>query len=188
MLHEYNGLCNGLMGSCCPVFGAFCLARMFHLSLMAAYQVFEHTVHINASATTVERCFTDLTLMHRWLNPALRCEPVGEWSTDIGGRSRFVIQIPILKPTLYSTVVEREPGLVVWKFDGFFRGRDRWECQPEQDGTRLLNRFEFQIPNPIVRIGFKTFAAQLTQKDMEAQLKRLKRVAEAEYRLSGRVR
>lgn len=87
---------------------------------MAATQVFEQSIKINASATIVERCITDLTLMHRWLNPALRCYPVGDWNTEIGGKSRFAIAIPIIQPSLNSTVVEREPGLVVWEFTGFF--------------------------------------------------------------------
>jgi hypothetical protein len=117
-----------------------------------ASQVFENSIAIAASATSVERCFTDLDLMHRWLNPALRCEPIGKWSTELGSESRFVIQIPLLKPTLKSVVVEREPGLVVWEFSGFFKGRDRWECQPEVQGTRLLNRFEFEVPNQLRRL------------------------------------
>jgi hypothetical protein len=142
-------------------------------------QVLEQSIQINATATVVERCFTDLALMHRWLNPVLRCEPVGEiWSTDVGSQSRFRIQIPLLQPTLRTVVVEREPGLVVWEFQGFFQGRDRWECQPIENGTHLLNRFEFQIPNPIVSWGFQTFAASWTQQDMQDQLRRLKRVAE----------
>lgn len=145
-------------------------------------QVFEQFIHINASATAVERCFTDLVLMHRWLNPVLRCEPIGDWNTDLGGKSRFVIKIPLLQPTLNSTVVERAPGLVVWEFRGFFQGRDRWECQPTEKGTTLLNRFEFEIANPIVRYGFKRFAFQWTKQDMQAQLRRLKRVAEEVYR------
>ncbi len=148
---------------------------------MSNTQVFEQSIQINASATVVERCITDQTLMHRWLNPALRCEPVGEWSTEIGSRSRFVIQIPLLQPTLQSVVLEREPGLVVWGFKGFFQGRDRWECQPNNKGTRLLNRFEFKIPNPMISWGFKIFAATWTQNDMKAQLRRLKRVAEEVY-------
>ncbi|XPM58424.2 MAG: SRPBCC family protein [Leptolyngbya sp. IPPAS B-1204] len=41
-------------------------------------QVFEQSIHIKASATAVEQCFTDLALMHRWLNPVLRCEPIGD--------------------------------------------------------------------------------------------------------------
>jgi hypothetical protein len=147
---------------------------------MPAAKVFEHTIQINASATIVERCITDLTLMHRWLNPALRCEPVGDWSTDIGSQSRFVIQIPIIKPTLNTTVVERQPGLVVWGFEGYFQGRDCWECQPNQEGTCLLNRFEFEIPNPLISWGFKTFAESWTTQDMQAQLRRLKQVAERE--------
>lgn len=147
---------------------------------MSQQQVFEQSIQINAPATVVEHCIADLVLMHRWLNPALRCDPVGEWSTDMGSRSRFVIEVPLLQPTLESTVVEREPGLIVWEFDGFFKGRDRWECQPVEKGTRLLNRFEFEVPNPIIRWGFNTFAATLTQQDMQAQLRRLKRVAEGQ--------
>ncbi len=145
---------------------------------MFAMEIFEQSIDINAPATVVERCITDRVLMHRWLNPALRCEPVGDWGTDIGSKSRFVIQIPVLKPTLYSTVVERQPGLVVWGFEGFFKGRDRWECQPIEKGTCLVNRFEFEIPNPLVSWGFKTFAENWTKEDMQAQLRRLKRVAE----------
>ncbi|MBW4657808.1 MAG: SRPBCC family protein [Drouetiella hepatica Uher 2000/2452] len=141
-------------------------------------EAFEQSIQIYASATAVERCITDLTLMHRWLNPALRCEPIGKWSTELGSRSRFVIQVPWVKPTLKSVVVEREPGLVVWEFSGFFKGRDRWECQPNKQGTLLVNRFEFNIPNPLVRYGFNTFAANWTKQDMQEQLRRLKRVAE----------
>jgi hypothetical protein len=151
---------------------------------MSSSQVFEQTIQINASATAVEQCLTDLTLMHRWLNPALRCEPIGDWSTAIGGKSRFIIQVPLLQPALNSVVVEREPGLIVWEFRGFFQGRDRWECNPELEGTRLVNRFEFNIPNPIVKFGFHTFAAKWTQADMQAQLRRLKRVAEEVYQTS----
>ena len=145
---------------------------------MSDPQVFEQSIQINAIATLVERCITDRDLMHRWLNPALRCEPIGDWSTELGSESRFVIQVPWLQPSLKTKVVERSPGLVVWGFEGFFQGCDRWECQPEAQGTLLLNRFEFEIPNPIVRVGFDRFAASWTQADMQAQLQRLKRVAE----------
>jgi len=83
-----------------------------------------------------------------------------------------------LKPTLISVVIEREPGLIVWGFQGFFQGRDRWECQPIPSGTKLINRFEFEIANPLIEFGFNRFAATFTKADMEAQLRRLKRVAE----------
>ena len=145
-------------------------------------QIFEQSIEISATATVVENCIIDIALMHRWLNPALKCQPVGKWSTEIGGRSKFIIQVPLIQPTLISTVVERRPGLIVWQFKGFFEGRDRWECQPEENGklprTTLLNRFEFTIPNPLVSFGFRQFAATLTKQDMEAQLQRLKQVAE----------
>ncbi|MBE9137203.1 SRPBCC family protein [Nodosilinea sp. LEGE 07088] len=147
---------------------------------MSTHQAFTHSIWVRASATDVERCLTDLDLMHRWLNPALRCEPIGDWSTALGARSRFIIQLPGWQPVLFSTVIEREPGLVVWAFEGFFNGQDRWECRPELEGTQLLNRFEFEIPNPIVKAGFNWFAAEWTQRDMAAQLNRLKQVAETE--------
>lgn len=145
---------------------------------MSLPQVFEQSIQINASATAVEQCITDITLMHRWLNPLLRCEPVGKWDTTVGSESRFIIEMPVVQPTLKSVVVEREPGLIVWEFEGFFKGRDRWECQPTAQGTRLINRFEFEIPNPIISWGFNSFAAKWTKEDMQAQLRRLKRVAE----------
>jgi Polyketide cyclase / dehydrase and lipid transport len=152
--------------------------------------IFEQSIVINTSATIVEQCFTNLEKMHYWLNPALRCEPWENtiWSTEIGAKSQFLIQIPLLKPVLISTVIERKPGVVVWEFEGFFRGRDRWEAQPQNDpqyqGTQhqrtlLINRFEFIVPNPIVAFGFNTFAAKWTKADMERQLQRLKRVAES---------
>lgn len=149
---------------------------------MSLSRVFEQSIYIRASATAVERCLTDLELMHTWLNPALRCEPIGDWDDALGAKSRFVIQIPLLKPSLTSRIVEREPGLVVWSFEGFFVGRDRWECQPQIEGTLLLNRFEFSIPNPVIAFGFDRIAADWTREDMQAQLRRLKRVAERSYR------
>ena len=145
---------------------------------MSSPEVFAQSIEIEATPAVVEHCITDRTLMHRWLNPSLYCEPVGEWSTDLGSQTKFMIQIPVIKPTLLSTVVERRAGLVVWEFNGFFTGRDRWECQPIENGTLLLNRFEFQIPNPVVSRGFNTFARGLTKTDMQAQLNRLKRIAE----------
>ena len=145
---------------------------------MVEPESFQQSIYIEAPLAIVDHTITDRTLMHRWLNPALRCEPVGDWSSDLGSQTRFMIQVPLLKPTLYSTVVERQLGLVVWAFEGFFRGRDRWQCHPEASGTRLVNQFEFEIDNPIVAWGFYTFAAPWTRKDMQAQLHRLKQVAE----------
>ncbi len=140
--------------------------------------IFEQSIQIRASATAVDNCITDLALMQRWLNPVLKCEPMGEWRTSVGSKSKFIIQIPVIQPTLKNVVLAREPGLIVWGFDGFFKGTDRWECEPNERGTRLINQFEFKIPNRVVAWGFARFAATWTKADMEAQLRRLKRVAE----------
>ncbi|HEY9827082.1 MAG TPA: SRPBCC family protein [Stenomitos sp.] len=142
-------------------------------------RVFEQSIDIQADLQRVDQTITERDLMHRWLNPALRCEAIGAWSTAIGAECLFVIQIPFWKPTLRSRVIERRLGLVVWEFDGFFQGCDRWECQPEADRIRLTNRFEFTIPSPIIATGFNIFAAHWTRRDMQSQLIRLKAVAES---------
>lgn len=142
-------------------------------------RILTQSIEINCDLARVDYCITDQVMMHRWLNPMLVCQPVGEWSTQLGSRSRFIIKIPGWQPTLESKVVARETGLIVWEFDGFFQGCDRWECQPTQTGTNLINRFEFNIPNPLVSFGFDVFAANLTKQDMEAQLQRLKAIAES---------
>lgn len=140
--------------------------------------IFEQSIQIKASETAVDKCITELELMQRWLNPMLKCEPMGKWETSVGSKSKFTIQIPIIKPTLKNVVLVREPGLIIWGFDGFFKGTDRWECQPNEQGTNLVNQFEFNIPNQLVAWGFDVFAAKLTKSDMESQLRRIKVVAE----------
>ena len=153
---------------------------------MTSTQILEQSVIINTSSTIVEQCITELSLIHQWLNPLLKCEPVGErWSTEVGSKSRFMIQVPLWYPSLNVVVVERQPGLIIWGFDGFFQGCDRWECQPLDHvnhdtfpSTLLINRFEYSIPNSIISWGFNRFALSWTKKDMEAQLQRLKQVAE----------
>ena len=141
-------------------------------------QTFEQSIWIKASISVVDRVITDRDYMHQWLNPMLRCEPIGRWSTDVGAESLFIIRIPLLKPTLKSRVAERSEGLVVWSFNGFFQGTDRWICIDEGNGTRLTNQFTFMAPNPLVALGFQLFAAFLTKRDMEQQLQRLKQIAE----------
>lgn len=116
--------------------------------------------------------------MHQWLNPLLQCRPVEKWSTNVGAESLFIIKIPIFQPTLKSVVIERKKGLIIWQFQGFFQGCDHWECIEKGEKTLLINTFSFKIDNPLVQFGFNIFAAKITKKDMESQLKRLKNIAE----------
>ncbi len=115
--------------------------------------------------------------MAQWLNPLLLCEALGSWSTEVGSRFRFALRIPF-QPSLECQVVARRSGLVEWAFSGFFDGTDRWECFAQNDQTLLVNSFTFAITNPFVRFGYTLFAAKLTQRDMQAQLERLKILAE----------
>ena len=148
---------------------------------MAPSHCFEQATTINASVSLVEYCVTDLVIMEQWLNPRLRCQPLGDhWSTQVGASSWFSLQLPGWQPGLVSTVVERSPNTIVWTFDGFFRGQDRWQWWATGEGTELLNRFEFTIPNALVRFGFNHLATGWTKTDMISQLQRLKKLAEAQ--------
>jgi Polyketide cyclase / dehydrase and lipid transport len=140
--------------------------------------IFEQSIRIKAATDVVDRCITEQSLMAQWLNPFLSCESIGPWSVGVGSRFCFRLNVPILSPVLDCLVKERGPGLVEWEFSGFFVGTDRWECFAQEDGTLLVNRFCFEIPNPLVQVGFNLFAANLTRRDMLAQLQRLKTVAE----------
>lgn len=142
--------------------------------------VYSQSIWIAAAPHVVDHCITDPKLMHQWLNPLLKCESVGSWSLTVGSRFRFLLQIPLLQPALECVVSERREGLVEWSFQGFFRGRDRWECQVEANGTLLNNCFDFEIPNPWIAWGYRLVAEQLTQRDMQDQLQRLKWVAESQ--------
>jgi hypothetical protein len=83
-------------------------------------------------------------------------------------------------PALACRVQQRHnPGLVVWEFAGFFEGTDRWEATAREEGTLLVNRFAFSIPNPLVDLGFRLAAEGLTRRDMRAQLERIKALAAA---------
>lgn len=139
---------------------------------------FTQSIQISASPAAVEQCFTQLDLMHRWLNPMLRVKPQGNWSTDLGATCEFLLQVPLVQPRLQCQVAERDPGLIVWAFSGFFTGRDTWRWDAKEGGCLLNNCFQFEIPNPLMQFGFDLFAARLTQTDMRQQLERLKQVAE----------
>ncbi|MEN9224485.1 MAG: SRPBCC family protein [Thermostichus sp. HHBFW_bins_43] len=141
--------------------------------------LYTQSIQIAAAIPQVDRCITDLDLMKRWLNPLLHCEAVGSPEAKLGSRYRFSIRIPFGAPVLDCVITERAEGLVQWQFEGFFQGTDRWECRAQAEGTLLVNHFDFRIPNPWVAAGFYLLAAGLTQRDMRAQLRRLKAVAES---------
>ncbi|BAD78470.1 hypothetical protein syc0280_d [Synechococcus elongatus PCC 6301] len=143
-----------------------------------AERCFQQAIAFQASCAAVEACFQDLELMHRWLNPLLRCRPEGDWNLDRGSRNRFQIQIPLIYPSLECVVCDRAEGLIVWQFEGFFQGTDTWRWWQEGEHTQLDNCFRFRIAKPWVAWGFDRVAAGVTQRDMQAQLQRLKAIAE----------
>ena len=147
-----------------------------------AKQVWEQSIQINASAVVIDRCITELDLQQRWRGG--RCEAVGEWNVAVGSYSRLTMKWPWFQFRLNRVVVVREPGLVVWSFDGLLTGRDRWECRPRAVGTLVVNRWELQTSNAI-GWGWQRFNSQWITDEMAAQLMRLKYVSEDLHYLSG---
>jgi hypothetical protein len=144
----------------------------------------ERSIQINASALIVDRCLTELDLIQRWRNSLVLTLPIGDWSVAEGSRSRLFLQFSLLPITLRNVVVRREPGLIVWKFTGWLQGYDRWECQPTDRGTRLVNCWEGQMGNRWLDWWWKYFGERAWADDREAQLMRIKYVAEELYYLS----
>jgi hypothetical protein len=147
-----------------------------------AKQVWEQSIQINASAVVVDRCITELNLLQRWMISS--CEPMGEWCVTVGSYSRLVVKLSLFQFNLSRIVIVREPGLIVWGFDGFITGRDRWECRPHERGTLLVNRWELQTSN-LAGWGWRRWAGNWTADEMETQLMRLKYVAEELHYRSG---
>jgi hypothetical protein len=147
-----------------------------------AKQVWEQSIQINASAVVIDRCITELDLQRRWRSGS--CDPVGEWSVAVGSYSRLMVKVSWFEFSLNRTVVVREPGLVVWSFDGLLTGRDQWECRPRATGTLVVNRWELQT-NQAIGWGWHRFNRKWTNDEMAAQLMRLKYVAEELHYLSG---
>jgi Polyketide cyclase / dehydrase and lipid transport len=147
-----------------------------------AKQVLEQSIQINASAVVVDRCVTDPSLQRQWLGS--NYEPMGNGSVAVGSYSRLAINLPLFHFTLSRIVIVREPGLVVWGFDGFITGRELWECRPHERGTLLVNRWELQTSN-LIGWGWHRFARQQLTDEIVTQLTRLKYVAEEIHYLSG---
>ena len=59
---------------------------------------FTQSVDIAAPVDVVDRCIVSKDMMAMWLNPMLKCEAIGTWSTEIGSRFRFTLKIPFLSP------------------------------------------------------------------------------------------
>jgi hypothetical protein len=145
----------------------------------------EKSIEIKASATVVDRCLTDLALMQRWRNGLVTCTARGEWSTSLGSRSRLRLENSFWPLALGQIVVQREPGAIVWEFSGWLRGSDGWECQPSASGTKLVHRWEWRAANGWIAWWWRSFGARAIEEDIEAQLMRIKYVAEELYYRSG---
>ncbi len=147
-----------------------------------AKQIWEQSIQVDASAVVVDRCITELALQQRWRSG--RSEPIDNWSVAVGSYSRWLLPLPWWQLSLGRIVVIREPGLVVWGFDGLITGRDRWECCPSEQGTLVINRWEIQT-NSFIGWGWQRWNRNWINDQMVTQLMRLKYVAEELHYLSG---
>lgn len=145
-------------------------------------QSWEQTIQIQASAVLVDRCLSELPLIHRWLGAAW--EPIGTWDLAVGSGSRQLVSVGGWQIKLSRIVLIREPGLVVWGLSGFLTGREYWECQPNEHGTLLIHRWELQFSS-VSGWGWSTWLGQRIQEARSEHLQQLKFLAEELYHHSG---
>jgi hypothetical protein len=147
-------------------------------SILFQHRTYERSIQIEATATAVERCFTELDLVSQWLTPMFRCEAIGNWEAAVGNRCHLTIVSRFLRLGTIARVIVREPGSIVWQFEGALRGIDRWECEPNSEGTRLIHSREMTFSNPIFAWLFDRLFLSSTEHQNKVQISRLKAVAE----------
>jgi hypothetical protein len=144
----------------------------------------ERSILIRASATVVDRCLTEWPLIRRWRNGLVTWE-AGDDPLVVGSRGRWHINHSLWPLRLGASLVQREPGLVVWQLSGGLQGLDRWECRPQEAGTQLYHCWDWHTSGGVYR-WWPVVGRLALEDDSEAQLMRIKYVAEEIYCQSGR--
>lgn len=141
----------------------------------------EEFVVVAAPLAQVERVMTEQPLMLRWMSPAVRFEPLEGWSFARGARWRLTLTGLGRVLEASYIVYDRQPGLILWAFDGFWEGFDAWHWRPYQDNlkhTLIQNRIEYNLRIPIIDLLWPATVGPLMGWDARVQMRRLKRVCE----------
>lgn len=122
---------------------------------------------------------TDRALMERWMSPAVVFSPLDGWRFDTGAPWRMQLRgLGSLLDAGYI-VADRQPGLILWAFDGFWEGFDAWHWRSLDDGRTLIqNRIEYNLRVPGLDLIWPLTIGPLMGRDADVQMQRLKRVCE----------
>jgi hypothetical protein len=139
--------------------------------------VFEEWIAIKATPDAVERCLTDPNLMERWMSPLQMIEPrEGPWM-QTGSTMRLRLKT-LGMPHVDYTVVERVPGRLIIRLDGFLVGTYARRWFADGDTTVLLARVDYVVPNEGLRPFFTYLGQLFAQFDLRIELDRIRRLLE----------
>ncbi|MGB9633395.1 MAG: SRPBCC family protein [Chloroflexaceae bacterium] len=141
----------------------------------------EEFVVVEAPLERVEAVMTERALMTRWMSPAVRFEPLETWSFEQGARWRLTLTGLGRALEAHYVVHDRQPGLVLWAFNGFWEGFDAWHWRPFQGHagrTLIQNRIEYNLSIPILDVLWPATVGPLMGWDAKVQMRRLKSVCE----------
>lgn len=142
----------------------------------------EEFVVVHAPMEVVESVMTDRELMLRWMSPTVRFEPLDGWRFDTGAPWRLTLTgLGNLLVADY-VVHERQPGLVLWAYTGFWQGFDAWHWMPAPEDpqqTIIQNRLEYELRVPGLNLIWPVTVGPLMGWDARVQMKRLREVCES---------
>lgn len=149
---------------------------------MNAYEhLLEEFIAVRAGMERVGAVMTDERLMRRWMSPAVQFTPLEGWHFERGARWRLTLTgLGRLLEANY-VVFERQPGLILWAFDGFWEGFDAWHWLPmaaDPQQTMIQNRIEYTLKIPGLDLIWPMTVGPLMGWDAHVQMRRLKAVCE----------
>jgi hypothetical protein len=142
----------------------------------------EEFVVVDAGMDRVEQVMTEQRLMQSWMSSAVQFAPTeGPWSLAQG--TRWQLGLTGLGRLLEANyiVYQRQPGLIIWAFDGFWEGLDAWKWMPYQHNTAqtlIQNRIEYDLKIPALDLIWPATIGPLMGWDAKVQMRRLKHVCE----------
>ncbi|NJP05990.1 MAG: SRPBCC family protein [Chloroflexaceae bacterium] len=140
--------------------------------------VLEEFISIKASSAEVKRFLTDPVLINQWLSPVMMIEPIeGELMTTGSSYLLRLKTLALVQATPYR-VDKVEDGNIVQSFTGPWTGHNTWRWFPRDDVTIVLNRIDYEINNPAVRVFFNGLGIPFFALDMKVQLSQLRRLIE----------
>ncbi len=105
----------------------------------------EHGIMINASADIIEAIAIDGKRAPEWVPGVLRAEP-DDVHPEPGGKLYMVYKIPGVTIGFTSTIMELKHGRgLTERMDGVIRGIMRWEYLPENGGTWVKVKFDYEM-------------------------------------------